>query len=69
MPDTLIIHGPPMAQSAIAHTRARLGLPAHTQAFEDFIADEKAASEDITRPMIGCAVTRWKLYPAEDDDA
>jgi hypothetical protein len=66
MTDTLTIHGPTGSQNPIAHTRSRLGLPAHSEGFERFIADSKRSNTDLKRPMIGCAVTRWKLYPDED---
>ena len=65
MPDTLVIHGPP--QSPKERNRARMGLKPHTQGFEQFIDDQERDNTDIKRPMIGCAVTPWRLYPREDE--
>ena len=68
MPDTLVIHGPDRKDMTLAQrNRARMGLKPHTQAFEQFIDDQERDNTDIKRPMIGCAVTPWRLYPREDE--
>jgi hypothetical protein len=68
MTDTLVIHGPNTKGMTLAdRNRSLLGWGSQTQAFREFIAEEERDNTDIKRPMIGCAVTPWRLYPREDE--
>lgn len=71
MPDTLtVIRGATSptergsSERFIAgNNRARMGLAPHTEAFERFIKDQADYEADLERPMLGVAVSRYRLWP------
>ena len=66
MTDTLQVVRGAAETTLAAKNRSRMGLLPHTEAFEDFIANQHKRNLDLNRPMIGNATSRYHPWPNLD---
>jgi hypothetical protein len=56
------------AKFIAGRNRARMGLLPHSEAFTKFLADQAKHSLDLKRPMIGDAVSDYRVWPNLEGD-